>query len=187
MRRRSIVTELGTPRIRVSSLQIERVDTLEPGVPGRFGQLGADGGGHLCPQVICGRCAHGGGSPSCPQVCPHVWRSTGQGVASRPRSVGPTVRGSTEHRGRRATGVADHISAVDNATSASIRVRWQQRPRPCGTVGRASAGAGLSVGASFAPYTPTAVRRAVCDTCVAGAPRPRAPSRCGPGVRGGHA
>ena len=57
------MTELGTPRIRVSSVQIEGVHPLEPGVPGRLRQLGADGGSDLCPQVIGRRCAHGGGSP----------------------------------------------------------------------------------------------------------------------------
>ena len=60
---RSTATELGTPRIRVSSRAVEGVHPLEPGVPRRFGELGPDGRSDLCPQVVCCRCAHVRGSP----------------------------------------------------------------------------------------------------------------------------
>ena len=92
-------TELGTPSIRVSSLQVEGVHPLEPGVPGGFRQLGADRRSHLCPQVIGSRCPHGGGSPGLSTAYVHRCAEARRpGVRVWPRSVGPIGGGSAERR-----------------------------------------------------------------------------------------
>ena len=96
--------------------------------------------------------------------------------------------GSAEHRISRRTGVADHISAVDNATSDTHGGR---RSAVCAGAGCARAGLSMRrVRARRLCRCSRPARRAACALLISGgdgAPRPGAPSGCGPGVRGGHA
>ena len=120
--------------------QVEGVHPLEPGVPRRFGQLRPDGSSHLCPQVIGSRCPHGGGSPGLSTGVSTGVQKHWPGVESGhdPSAEGG---GSAEHRITRRTGVADHISAVDNATSDASERRQRSAPRR-----RGRHGGGLSMG-----------------------------------------
>ena len=116
--------------------QIERVDPLEPGVPGRFGQLGADGRSHLCPQVIGGRCPHGGGSPGLSTgVSTSVQKHrTGRCLGRDP--IGPTVWGSAEHRGRPGAPGSRTISALWTTQQATSRAAVSNGRSDCRSVGR---------------------------------------------------
>ena len=200
---RSTATELGTPRIRVSSREVEGVDPLEPGVPRRLGELGPDGGRDLCPQVICGWSAHAGGSPSCPQVCPHVWRSGRSVDPSTPRPCAPGGGwGSSDARGRPGRWgrgrYQRHREAHKGSSGERSTPRRVGKRRPSGGFPRSTARKGRIAAPRRRPVH--------CTVRLPGAPVPglrrlrpgakyqahrcRAAPRAhslGPGFRGGHA
>ena len=186
MRRRSTVTELGTPRIRVSSVQSRAWTPWN-----QVFQVASDSWARTAAATFAHRSSAAGvptvaAPQGCPQVCPHVWRSTGQG-GRLGRDPSGRLAGKCRAPGSsRGAGVADHISAVDNATSdvpRELGPRSRCR-RPAG--GWPSVAPGVDCRCSRSARR---LRRPLARACSSNVPRarPGAPSGCGPGVRGGHA
>ena len=176
---RSTATELGTPEDQGVVGQVEGVDALEPGVPGRFGELGADGGRDLCPQVICRWSAHGAaphelstglstrvekpgrGGPSAPRPR-RPWRAVGKcpsAGAAGPPGRGPYQR-CRDNANKRpghdlATGGRRSRSAVTRGWIAASRRRARTLPvRPPARVAAASSPASVRRRCRAAPGPP---------------------------------
>ena len=131
----------GRRACRVSSVQIEGVDTLEPGVPGGLGELGPNRGRDLRPQVICRWSAHAdspivhsyvhtcGEAPARQRGRGYSW--PGRYVAANSATARP--RGSSRKAGaNRSAGGAARYRA--RRTRASKRTR--HLPAVHGRVGR---------------------------------------------------
>ena len=101
MRIRSTATELGTPRIRVSSLRSRAWTPWN-----QVFQVASESWARTAAATFAHRSSAAGvptvATPrGCPQVCPHVWRSTGASAAScRPRSVDGRFAGKCRAPGR---------------------------------------------------------------------------------------
>ena len=188
---RSTATELGTPRISVSSVQIEGVDALEPGVPGRFGQLGPHRGRDLCPQVICRWSAHGADSPELSTgVSTRVEKHRSDDAVGHDPCLAEWPGKCPARRGRLgAPGSADLPAPRTRNKRAGDRRRTHVHADGRGTGSRPPGW--IAAGRRRRPYTasstPHASRPVIARVSIAvRAPRPRAP-HLGPGVRGGHA
>ena len=117
---RSTVTELGTPRMSVSSVRSRACTPWN-----QVFQVASESWARTAAATFAHRSSAAGvptvaAPQGCPQVCPQVWRSTGQGVRLGLDPSGRLGEAAELPGSSRGTGVADHISAVDNATKRRV-------------------------------------------------------------------
>ena len=191
---RSTATELGTPSIRVSSVQSRAWTPWN-----QVFQVASESWARTAAATFAHRSSAAGvptvDSPSCPQVCPHVWRSARSGgpvglLGRVPLGRDGSGKCPSAGAGRDAGG-ADAISAVGDANKRSSgarsaprrgsRRRWSGRPVDGRMAGLPRSATTRTLRCPPAARVPAPLRHAARR-----APRPRA-HYLGPGVRGGHA
>ena len=128
------MTELGTPRMRVSSLRSRACTPWN-----QVFQVASDSWARTAAATFAHRSSAAGvptvaAPQGCPQVCPHVCRSTGHGVVW-PRSVGPKA-GEVPSTGSPGAPGSRTISALWTTQQAML-VKWCS-PVPRAEGGRAS-------------------------------------------------